>query len=171
MRQIGIGVALVLVLVLAVAVTRVLSQEDGGCEMCEENKAIVRRNVSALNEKNLDRLNEWVAADFVHNFMGSSTLEDYKQGTLAMYAAFPDFHIQIDELVAEGDGDKVVLCWTGSGTQKGEWGGIPPTGNHITWTAISIFRIADGKLVEERVYPDMLAVFTQLGVIPPLGEG
>ena len=65
----------------------------------------------------------------------------------------------IDDLIAEGD--KVVVRSTFSGTHKGEFMGITPTGKKITTTAINIYRITDGKLIEEwsgrrRSSPDLV---------------
>ena len=78
-------------------------------------------------------------------------------------------------LSLEGDfiaeGDKVVARWKGVATQKGAFGGIPATGKSATWTGISIFRIAEGKVAEEIGEEDALSVLQQLGVVPPLGPG
>ena len=60
---------------------------------------------------------------------------------------------------------------TMTGTHKGEYAGIPPTGKYVTWTGILIFRITDGKVVEAWANNDALGFFQQLVVIPPLGEG
>ena len=58
----------------------------------------------------------------------------------------PDLHVTLDDLIAEGD--QVVTRWTMTGTQRGEFMGIPPTGKPVTVTGISIVRYAGGKQVE-----------------------
>jgi predicted ester cyclase len=73
------------------------------------------------------------------------------------------------DVVAEGD--KVVARWKGVATPKGAFGGIPATGKSATWTGISIFRIATGKVADEIGEEDALSVFQQRGVVPPLGLG
>ena len=73
------------------------------------------------------------------------------------------------DFIAEGD--KVVARWKGVATQTGAFGSIPATGKSATWTGISIFRIADGKVAEEIGEEDALSVFQQLGVVPPLEQG
>ena len=79
-------------------------------------------------------------------------------------SAFPDFKATIEHLIAEGD--KVVLHMTWTGTQKGEFMGIPPTGKSISINVIDIVRIADGQVVEHWGIMDQMAMMQQLGVIP-----
>jgi predicted ester cyclase len=84
---------------------------------------------------------------------------------MAMFhTAFPDLQIAIDDMVAEAD--KVVTRFTGSGTHQGELMGIAPTGKHAVAGAISIIRVADGKVTEEWDQLDMLSLLQQLGAIP-----
>jgi predicted ester cyclase len=65
-----------------------------------------------------------------------------------------------------GQGDKVVIRWTMGGTQLGPFGPIPPTGKRISWSGITICRIADGKVIDDRGEEDSLSVMRQLGVVP-----
>ena len=67
-------------------------------------------------------------------------------------------------MVAEGD--KVAYRWTLTGTHKGEFEGIPPTNKKVTVWAISISRIAGGKIVEDWSRVDTLGLMQQLGVVP-----
>jgi steroid delta-isomerase-like uncharacterized protein len=82
-------------------------------------------------------------------------------------AAFPDVHIAIDDLIAAGD--KVVTRYTATGTHQGELMGIPATGKKISITGVSIYRFANGQIVEDWAEFDQLGMLTQLGVIPPAG--
>ena len=82
--------------------------------------------------------------------------------------SFPDFHVTSEDIIAEGD--KVVSRWTASGTHKGELFGIPPTGKKATWKGISIYRFADGKIVEAWGDADFLGLLQQLGVMPVAGS-
>ena len=78
----------------------------------------------------------------------------------------------MDELIAEGD--KVVARGSWSGTHKGDvktpFGTMPGTGKQATVQAIAIFRIADGKLAEQRGMFDDLSFFQQVGAIPTPDE-
>jgi len=79
-------------------------------------------------------------------------------------AAFPDFKYTVEDVIAQGD--KVVLRLTANGTQMGDFGGIPATGRHATWSEIHIVDLAGGKIVEHWVVQDQLSMLQQLGVIP-----
>lgn len=82
-------------------------------------------------------------------------------------AAFPDLHVTVEDMVAEGD--KVVARVTMSGTHKGEFMGIAPTGKQITVGIIEILRIAGGKVVEHWNVVDSLGMMQQLGAVPAPG--
>ncbi|HEX2282213.1 MAG TPA: ester cyclase [Thermomicrobiales bacterium] len=76
--------------------------------------------------------------------------------------AFPDLVTQVDVLLT--DGDRVVARWIASGTHEGPWREIAPTGNRVTWTGNTIFRISCGRIAEEWSEAASLAFFQQLGV-------
>jgi len=78
--------------------------------------------------------------------------------------AYPDLHVTIEDLIAEGD--KVVIRNTVSGTHQGEYMGIPPTGKSVTYNEIFVARFADGRIAETWGVVDVLSQMRQLGVIP-----
>jgi steroid delta-isomerase-like uncharacterized protein len=137
----------------------------------EQNKAIVRRYQDIYNSNNLDTLVEVLAPTFrPHNLLPGvpATLEGYKGIHLMTVAAFPDFHVAIEDLL--GEGDKVVIRFRMTGTHQGDFMGIPATGVKINVTGISIFRLADGKIVEHWGEEDSLGWLQQLGAIPAPGS-
>ena len=138
----------------------------------EENKAILRRAYEeAFNQKNLDALDEIFASDIIdHNPSPGQPpgLEGAKQVFSSINTAFPDLHVNIEDMVAEGD--KVVARVTMSGTHQGEFMGIDPTGNRVTITGMDLVRIAEGKIVEHWANFDDLGMMQQLGVIPEPGQ-
>jgi steroid delta-isomerase-like uncharacterized protein len=77
--------------------------------------------------------------------------------------AFPDLHITVEDLIAEGD--KVVSRNTVTGTHQGEYMGIPPTGKSITYNEIFIMRFAGGRIAETWGVVDVLSQMRQLGAI------
>jgi steroid delta-isomerase-like uncharacterized protein len=81
-----------------------------------------------------------------------------------LHRVFPDLHITIEDLVEEGD--KIVSRNTVTGTQRGEYMGIPPTGKSVTYNEIFIFRFADGRIAETWGVVDVFSQMKQLGVIP-----
>src|SRR5262245_41806659 len=78
----------------------------------------------------------------------------------AIRSAVPDGHYIIDDLIAEGD--KVVVRWRLLGTHKGDFGGIPPSGQTITLKGIAIYRLEEGKLMERWVVSDLHGLLEEI---------
>jgi steroid delta-isomerase-like uncharacterized protein len=135
----------------------------------EENKAQARGSYEAFNQRNWEDFYEQIADDYVFHIasMTGQGKDAYKQ-FLSMYlTAFPDVHLTIEDLIAEGD--TVVVRHTFTGTHQGNFMGIAPTGKYVTVTAILIFRVANGKGIEIWINGDDLGVLQQLGVVPMPG--
>ncbi|MGD9711737.1 MAG: ester cyclase [Thermomicrobiales bacterium] len=81
-----------------------------------------------------------------------------------VWSAFPDIHLSVEDVVA--DGDRVAARYQISGTHDGEFMGIPTTGKPIAVNGMTIFRFADGKVVERWQFLDTMAMMTQLGALP-----
>jgi predicted ester cyclase len=137
--------------------------------MTGQNKAVVRRLFDEVwNTGQLNSIEELYAPDFVADYrpyvplrIGHEGIRDMVRGA---WSAFPDFHEELEELIAEGE--KVVVRLTITGTQNGQWGPLPPTGKRVKFEEILILRIVEGKVVEQRGIPDNLNALRQLGVIP-----
>jgi steroid delta-isomerase-like uncharacterized protein len=135
----------------------------------EQNKALVRQLVEeVLNKGNMSRADETIAPNFVEHEELPPEFPPGREAPKLLFTllrrAFPDFKATIQQLISEGD--KVVLYMTWTGTQKGEFMGVPPTGKRISINVIDIIRIADGQLVEHWGVMDQMAMMQQLGVIP-----
>jgi steroid delta-isomerase-like uncharacterized protein len=134
------------------------------------NKALVMRFIDEVwNQQNLDVLDEIFAADVLgHNppieALYGPGIENLRQSVTDYITAFPDIHAAVDDMVAEGD--KVVVRWTATGTHQGELMGIPPSGKQVTWTGHTIYRIADGKIVEMWWAWDTMGMMQQLTAPP-----
>ncbi len=136
----------------------------------EDNKALMSRFLEEVfNKKKLAALDEFIAPNQVDHTLPPflpTTPEGTKQAINIFLKAFPDVHLTVEDMIAEGD--KVVTRYTSRGTQKGVFMGIPPTGKQITISSIIIARIADGKIVEEWGLDDQMGMLQQLGIIPAL---
>ena len=123
----------------------------------EDNKQLVRRLVEqAVGQHNLDVLEQIAAGPFA---------EVAKRWVEPFRGAFPDFTMEIVELIAEGE--KVVAHFRCSGTHLGEWLGVPPTGRRFEKvTEVYIFQICDGRLVSALGVEDNLSRLSQLGIFP-----
>ncbi|MCA1668271.1 MAG: ester cyclase [Thermomicrobia bacterium] len=112
---------------------------------------------------------ELMAADHVTHFASQEVrgVDAFTPFVAHFLAAFPDMHLTVEDAIAEGN--KVVCRITWTGTYQGELMGIAPTGKRVTSYGMSFFRIADGKVAEEWVGEDMLALMEQIGAVPSPG--
>lgn len=132
----------------------------------EENKKIVRRYQEIYNKNDLDALSEVLAEDLLTPKILPGMkpgLEGAKQVHATTLIGMPDWHTEINELIAEGD--KVVARITMTGTHTGDFWGIPATGKRVEFTGIYIVRIAEGKIVEHWGEEDGVSLLQQLGVL------
>ena len=136
----------------------------------EKNKALVRHLIEeGLNKGNLDIADEHFTADYIVHIPGRTDLPTgpaaFKKSIGMWRAAFPDFHMTIENLVAEGD--FVANRFTTRGTNQAPLMGIPPTGKQMTVHGQELHRLANGKVAETWVCDDVPSILIQLGVIPP----
>src|SRR5690242_12798498 len=139
--------------------------------MTQDNKALVRRYREAHNRNNLALLDEIVATD-IQSHGGTPGfppgLEGGKQVHQMFLAAFPDGRVTTEDVISEGD--KVVERFSFKGTNTGSFMGAPATGKKIAVTGMSVFRIANGKIVEHWGENDALGTLQQLGLVPMPGK-
>jgi len=139
-----------------------------------DNKAIIRRFVEeGLNKRNAALIDEVYSTDYVGHDPDRPAprrFEDLKQGMVGLLGkVFPDAQYSIDGLFAEDD--TVVWHWTFRATHQGELMGIPPTGKVVNFSGVNIFRMMDGKVVEDWVYRNTIGMMQQLGAMPAPGQG
>lgn len=137
-----------------------------------ENKELVRRCVEdILNEGNLDRLNEYFADDYVEHTTAAPEdiqgLEAVKAHYAGIRDAMPDFTVEIEELIAEGN--MVAQRSRQTGTHEGAFMDLEPTGKTVDSPGIVIYQIEDGQIVEAWVQANMMGMMQQLGVVEPPG--
>lgn len=140
----------------------------------EENKATVRRFIDeAFNERNMEILDELVTPEsFNHEAYNPEWQrggDGYRRTFDWLFAAFPDFRCDVEDIVAEGD--TVAARVTMRGTHEGEFVGIPATHKRISVQQIHWFRLDGGKLVERWAVRDDLGMMQQLGAMTPPGRG
>ena len=123
----------------------------------EENKQLVRRLVhEAISQRNLDVLDEVAAGDFA--LAARRWVQPFR-------SAFPDFEMEIVDLIAEGE--KIVAHFKCSGTHRGEWLGVRASGRRFERVdEIYVFEIRNGKLVSAVGVEDNLTRMRQLGIVP-----
>jgi steroid delta-isomerase-like uncharacterized protein len=117
------------------------------------------------NQAELNRLDELTAPDIVRHDPASGVqrgIEEFRAVVTALHTAFSPMHFTINWQV--GEGDSTAHHWTVTGTHIGEFMGNAPTGKQFTLDGISIYRVQDGRLIEERTVWDALGLVKQLGL-------
>ena len=116
----------------------------------ETNKVLLRQLFEqAIHRGNLAIVDEIFSNDFLDHSTpgqpaGPQGVKDY---FISIRTGFPDMRVAIDDIIAEGD--RVVVRTTWHGTHQGTYEGVPPTGRQVARTLIQIFRIRDGRIVDE----------------------
>lgn len=133
----------------------------------DTRELVERLDEEIYRQGNLAAIDELVAEDFAHHapIPTPQGREGFRQFIASFREAFPDATSTTHDTVVEAD--KATLRYTMRGTHKGEFAGVPATGNRVEVTGISIYRVADGKVTDEWAQPDMLGMMQQLGVGPP----
>lgn len=104
------------------------------------------------------------APDFIdHDAAGRAPDNSgFRAGILELYAAFPDFYTQVEDLVIEARSGKVAIRWTASGSHRGAFLGFPATGRRIHFQGIEILRIASGRVADRWGEWDGIGLLSQL---------
>lgn len=135
----------------------------------EQNATTVRRLYDeGLNDGNAAVADELLAPRCLDNGQ-PRTSEDFKRALLGHQEAFPNWQLAIEDLIAVGD--QVVVRWTGRGTYQGTYRGVAATARPVMNRGITIWRLADGKVIVRWSAADALGLLQQLGAIPALSDG
>lgn len=143
-----------------------------GHDEAETNKQIVGRFVAAMNARDLDALDDLVAADVVRHSPSTPglevrSLEQFKEFLQQDFTGVPDSVQAVRLMVAEGD---MVAVWANyAGTQSGQMGSFPPSGKRVDLDFAGFLRLEDGKIAEIRVVWDNLGMLIGLGHLTPPG--
>lgn len=142
--------------------------------MSEENKALVRRYLEAIDSNDADDwdvLDEFLASDFVsHGGLPpgiSPDREGVKEVAELFRHATPGRHVIVDQIA---EGDRVVTRIRGYGKHTGDHLGIPASGKDVEVEGVAIHRIQNGKITEHWALVDMATFLQQSGVLPPSQE-
>jgi steroid delta-isomerase-like uncharacterized protein len=135
-----------------------------------ENAALVARGIDAFfNRGDFTHLDEAVAEDYVEHEAGPDEAggrEGFRQFVTRMRTAFPDFRYELDEVIAAGD--RIVLRGRMTGTHRGPFMDLAPTGRTIDVPVMDVLRMSDAQqVVEHWGMTDTMAMMQQLGAVPP----
>jgi steroid delta-isomerase-like uncharacterized protein len=146
------------------------SRRDKLRRVSEENKALIRRYMDAIDANESDNWNfleEFLGPEFVsHGGLPpgvSSDLEGMKQAAELFRQASPGKHVIVDQIAED---DRVVTRIRGSGQHVGDHLGVPASGAELEVEGVVIHRIKDGKIVEHWALVDMATFLQQAGALP-----
>ena len=132
----------------------------------EENAVVVRRFYEGMNAHDVVSAARLFVEDVVHHnpLPGSPPGREGNERTMwALFAGFPDWGVEVEDAVAQGD--RVAVRTTQRGTHEGEFFGIAPTGRQVEFQAMAVYRLEGGLIAEEWIEIDRLGLLAQLGVI------
>lgn len=138
-----------------------------------DNKSIVRRMYEEVwNKRNLEVAKDLISSSHAMQLIDLPDSgigpEAYARNVVAWVRAFPDLKFTILDMVAENE--KVVAFWNISGTHKGEFRGIAPTGKKVSVDGITINYLTGGKIMDSYVSLDYWSMMQQLGAISAVGQ-
>ena len=131
-----------------------------------DRRQLARRLVCAPAEDRLAELGGWLTSDFVSESPSRPAMRgvaEYRDYMLRHRRAFPDFAVEVTEVLAEGD--RVMVRWKATGTHQGDFFGIPATGAPVEFTGISLFTFSGDRIARQWVQSDAMTLFRQLGAI------
>ncbi len=141
--------------------------EVAGTGKGDANRVLMEKLLTAFNTGDLTVLDEIVDPGFSSHTSGGLAIAPGPSGPQAFYGvigmlrtAMPDLNVVPEAIVAEGD--QIVLYAKAMGTNTGSYMGFPPTGGPLAIDSVDIFRVANGKLVEQRNLTDKVGLFQQL---------
>lgn len=130
----------------------------------EENAELARAYWAEAVWGPQGKIAEVVAPNEIHHWGIAGTTEGFdafEERWALFNSAFPDLKFNVDLVTATDD--MAATVWTASGTQEGEWQGIAPTGNSVSWTGINVFSIACGQITESWGEADHIGLRAALG--------
>jgi steroid delta-isomerase-like uncharacterized protein len=138
--------------------------EEGGAA------SVGRALIEAWNAHDVDRITAIHAADYSGVDVGDARLVQGRDGlgrAVTNYLkAFPDLHLAVDELVA--DGEQVVLLWSARGTHRGALMGIPPTRRNVDVRGVWVLALREDQIHRSTSVWDVAGMLRGIGLLPNL---
>lgn len=143
----------------------------------QENITVVRKIFDGLNNHDPDVVDRYFASDAKIEVPSAPGLIMDKQKnrvfTQQLIDAFPDFHFDIQDIIAQGN--LVAVTFNATGTQKAplntfQGGTIPPTNRSTTTPGCTVIEFKNDLVVRQHLYGDMLTLLNQLGVVPNMSQ-
>ena len=137
-------------------------------------REVVREYFDALMAKDLERaVATWKpgSQDRLYGFADMVAPHGIRDYFASIFAAIPDFTLQVDSMVAEGD--QVAVHWRAAGTFDGtqKFQGLVPNGRRVELEGLDLLTVSEGKIVSNHAYTNGMEFARQVGALPPQDSG
>jgi steroid delta-isomerase-like uncharacterized protein len=133
----------------------------------KDNLQHAKEAIAAINAHDIDGYLKHVDNAYVGESETMGTVHGHsglRQMLTTMFQAFPDFHLEIQELI--GSDAHVISRVIASGTHKGNFAGVAPTNKKVSWHSCNVVEVRNGKAIRSRIYGDNISLMRQLGALP-----
>lgn len=136
--------------------------------MVDDSGRIARRFLQVWTPGNLDLLEKLadpdIVVDYAHFDEPIHGVDAFRRTLEESFRDFPDLVTTVHAVVAQGD--RAAVEWSYEGTHReGELYGVEPEGTRVRVRGMSLYRVRDGRVVEERGVADILGLMVQLGAL------
>lgn len=132
----------------------------------EQHKNLVRKLYKAIDDNDLETLEELLSPELVVHNPDPQTRDDMIRGITRWRTIFSGNHLEILEQLCDGDVVITRVIMHADHTE-GAFQSVAPSGKHIKIRAVSFERIDNGEIIERRIISDRADMMWQLGLIPP----
>jgi len=133
----------------------------------EDDKAVVRRWAAAWNDQDPDAAVSLLTEGYVRHDPNGPEVVGPAGSMMFLQAIFDAFpNLRLDEAALTSEGGLVAVRYVITGTHKGVFNGIPPSGTEVSFEAHDWFMVENGKITEQWVVFDALGLLQQIGAIP-----
>jgi steroid delta-isomerase-like uncharacterized protein len=133
----------------------------------KENIQLAEQAIAALNAHDIDRYLQRIDDSYVgESEMSPGPIRGHdgvRQNMNMLLTAFPDLHLDIEEMIATSD--HVVTRVRVTATHRGNYAGVPATNKSVSWRGCTVSQVRNGKVIRSRVYADNVSLMQQLGVL------
>jgi steroid delta-isomerase-like uncharacterized protein len=133
----------------------------------KDHVKLAKAALAAINAHDIDGYLKNIDDSFVGESETLGTIhgrDGARQMLTTMFQAFPDLHIEVEQIIVSGD--HVVSRALLTGTHKGSFAGVPATNKKVSWRSCNVVEVKNGKAVRSRIYADNVSLMRQLGVLP-----
>jgi len=144
-----------------------LNELEARAELEQQNQDLIEKYIQSWNSQDFEFMDGILDPGFRVYIPSSSeepmSLEQFRVWLKGIFTAFPDSHYEVQDIICERN--RICVRWTYSATQQGDYMGIPASGRKVSGGAIEVFRVGNGKILEERTEMDALGLMQQLGLV------